>query len=95
MCSAPPMQEICKNYYTYATGHQVNNLFHNIWPCKALQGFFVPLVGHNVFLRKSILEKSGLWSENKVSEDYDKAICFYSMGYHGKYAQIKGLKFTQ
>lgn len=84
-----------ENYYTYATGHQVNDLFHTIWPCKALQGFFVPLVGHNVFLRKSILEKSGLWSENKVSEDYDKAICFYSMGYHGKYAQIKGLEFTE
>lgn len=84
-----------ENYYTYATGHQINNLFHNIWPCKALQGFFVPLVGHNVFLRKSILEKSGLWSENRVSEDYDKAICFYSMGYHGKYAQLEGLEFTE
>lgn len=84
-----------ENYYTYATGHQINNLFHNIWPCKALQGFFVPLVGHNVFLRKSLLEKSGLWSENRVSEDYDKAICFYSMGYHGKYAQLAGLEFTE
>jgi len=84
-----------ENYYAYATGHQVNNLFHNIWPCKALQGFFVPLVGHNVFIRKSLLEKSGFWSENRVSEDYDKAICFYSMGYHGKYAQLAGLEFTE
>ena len=84
-----------ENYYAYAIGHQINNLFHNIWPCKALQGFFVPLVGHNVFLRKSHLEKSGLWSENRVSEDYDKALCFYSMGYHGKYAQLKGLEFTE
>lgn len=83
------------NYYSNATGRQINNLFHNIWPCKALQGFFVPLVGHNVFLRKSILEKSGLWPENRVSEDYDKAICFYNIGYHGKYAQIKGLEFTE
>lgn len=84
-----------ENYYTYATGHQINNLFHNIWPCKALQGFFVPLVGHNAFLRKSLLEKSGLWSENRVSEDYDKALCFYSMGYHGKYAHLVGLEFTE
>ncbi|MFV0400173.1 MAG: glycosyltransferase family 2 protein, partial [Oscillospiraceae bacterium] len=83
------------NYYTYATGHQINNLFHNIWPCKALQGFFVPLVGHNVFMRKSLLEKSGFWAEDRVSEDYDKAICFYNLGYHGKYAQIKGLDFTE
>jgi hypothetical protein len=67
------------NYYSYAIGHQINNLFHNIWPCKALQGFFLPLVGHNVFLRKSLLEKSGLWAENRVSEDFDKAIHFYSI----------------
>lgn len=84
-----------ENYYTFATGHQINNLFHNIWPCKALQGFFVPLVGHNVFLRKSILEKSGLWPEDRASEDYDKAICLYGMGYHGKYAQLSGLEFTE
>lgn len=84
-----------ENYFTYATGHQVNNLFHNFWPCKAMQGFFVPLVGHNVFLRKSILEKSGLWAEDRVSEDYDKAINLYSLGYHGKYAQLHGLEFTE
>lgn len=92
---ATKAENMYDNYYSYATGHQINNLFHNIWPCKALQGYFVPLIGHNVFIRKSILEKSGLWSENKVSEDYDKAICFYNMGYHGKYAQIKGLEFTE
>lgn len=84
-----------ENYYTGSTGRQINNLFHNIWPCKALQGFFVPLVGHNVFIRKSLLEKSGLWAEDRVSEDYDKALCFYSMGWHGKYAQIRGLEFTE
>ncbi len=84
-----------ENYYTRATGHHANSLFHNIWPCKALQGFFVPLVGHNVFIKKSLLEKSGLWAENRVSEDYDKALFFYGMGYHGKYAQIHGLEFTE
>ena len=84
-----------ENYYSSATGHQTNNLFHNIWPCKALQGFFVPLVGHNVFLRKSMLEKSGLWSEDRVSEDYDMAIRLYGMGYHGKYAQLRGVEFSE
>ncbi|HHT24269.1 MAG TPA: DUF5050 domain-containing protein [Clostridiaceae bacterium] len=92
---ATKAENLSENYYSYATGHQINNLFHNVWPCKALQGFFVPLIGHNVFLRKSILEKSGFWSENKVSEDFDKAISLYSMGYHGKYAQLKGLEFTE
>lgn len=86
---------ISDNYFSYATAHQVNNLFFNIWPCKALQGFFVPLVGHNVFLRKSILEESGLWPEDRVSEDYAKALDYYKQGYHGKYAQIRGLEFTE
>ena len=83
------------NYFSYAIGHQVNSLFHCTWPCKALQGYFVPLIGHNVFLRKKHLTETGLWSENKVSEDYDKAIALYTAGYHGKYAQIPGLEFTE
>ena len=84
-----------ENYYSRATGHQTNELFHFTWPCRALQGFFVPLVGHNVFVSKTILEKCGRWSENKVSEDFDMAIRVYGMGYHGKYAKIPGLEFTE
>ena len=84
-----------ENYYARAIGHQTNELFHCIWPCRALQGFFVPLVGHNVFIRKSILEKCGRWSEDKVSEDFDLAIRLYGTGYHGKYAKIQGLEFTE
>lgn len=92
---ATKTDNLYENYYSSATGHQTNNLFHNIWPSKALQGFFVPLVGHNVFLRKSMLEKSGLWAEDRVSEDYDMAIRLNGMGYHGKYAQLRGLEFTE
>ncbi len=92
---ATKTDNLYENYYSSSTGHQTNNLFHNIWPCKALQGFFVPLVGHNVFLRKSILEKCGLWAEDRVSEDYDMAIRFYGMGYHGKYAQLRGVEFSE
>lgn len=86
---------LSENYFSRAVGYWINNLFHNIWPCKALQGFFVPLVGHNVFLRKSLLEESGLWSEDRVSEDYDKAIGFYNMGCYGKYIHFAGLEFTE
>ena len=84
-----------ENFYSRATGHQINELFHCTWPCMALQGFFVPLVGHNVFIRKGILEKTGRWAENKVSEDFDLAIRLYGMGYYGKYAKIQGLEFTE
>ena len=86
---------IKENYYSSATGHQTNNLFHIIWPCKALQGYFVPLVGHNVFMRKSMIYESGLWAENKVSEDYDMAIKLYGLGYHGKFAQLRDFEFTE
>ena len=86
---------IRENYYSSATGHQTNNLFHSIWPCKALQGFFVPLVGHNVFLRKSMIEECGMWAEDRVSEDYDMAIRLYGRGYHGKYAHLRELEFTE
>ena len=92
---ATKTDNLYENYYSSATGHQTNNLFHNIWPSKALQGFFVPLVGHNVFLRKSMLEKTGLWAEDRVSEDYDMAIRLYGKGFHGKYAQLRGLEFTE
>jgi cellulose synthase/poly-beta-1,6-N-acetylglucosamine synthase-like glycosyltransferase len=86
---------LTENFFTKAVGYLTNNLFHNIWPCKALQGYFVPLVGHNVFLNKAILQGTGSWSQDRVSEDYDKAIRFYNAGYHGKYAQLAGLEFTE
>ena len=86
---------LTENYYSSATGHQTNDLFHNIWPCKALQGFFVPLVGHNAFLRRSMLEDVGFWAEDRVSEDYDMAIRLNGKGYHGKYAQLRGMEFSE
>jgi cellulose synthase/poly-beta-1,6-N-acetylglucosamine synthase-like glycosyltransferase len=83
------------NFFSRAFGFYTNNLFHSTWPAKALQGYFVPLVGHNAFVRKSLLEDSGWWAENKVSEDYDKAIDFYNRGYHGKYLHFRGLEFSE
>ncbi|MCL1923005.1 MAG: glycosyltransferase family 2 protein [Propionibacteriaceae bacterium] len=83
------------NFYARAFGYHTNNLFHNTWPVKALQGYFVPLVGHNAFLRKTHLETSGWWAEDRVSEDYDKAIDFYNHGFHGKYLHFRGLEFSE
>jgi cellulose synthase/poly-beta-1,6-N-acetylglucosamine synthase-like glycosyltransferase len=64
-------------------------------PAKALQGLISPLMGHNVFLRKSFLEESGLWSEDRVSEDFAKAIDAQLLGYHGKYLSFPGLAFAE
>lgn len=88
-------KNIKENYFARLTGRQTNDLFHNVWPCQALKKFFVPLVGHNVFIRKSALEMIHLWSEHKVSEDFDAAIKFYARGYHGKYAQLEELNFSE
>ena len=61
----------------------------------ALKGLFVPLVGHNVFIRRSALASMGYWHEHRVSEDFDLAIRLYARGWHGKYAQVHGLEFTE
>jgi len=83
------------NYFTKAMGQFTRNLFANSLPNKALQGFLVPLVGHNAFLRKSFIENSGYWAENRVSEDFSKAIDAYRFGYHGKYIAYDDLDFTE
>jgi len=83
------------NYFTKAMGQFTTTLFSNSLPNKALQGFLVPLVGHNAFLRKSFLENSGYWAEDRVSEDLAKALDVYRFGYHGKYIAYEGLDFTE
>ncbi len=83
------------NYFSHSTGAIQNFNFLMIWPEKALQGFFVPLVGHNAFLRRDALVESNYWNETKVSEDYDKAIELKKHGYHGKYADVKGCEFGE
>jgi cellulose synthase/poly-beta-1,6-N-acetylglucosamine synthase-like glycosyltransferase len=49
-----------------------------------------PLVGHNVFLRKSALEEcklhSGYFSEKHVSEDFELSMRLQAAGYIGRYA---------
>ncbi|SFU83198.1 EAL domain-containing protein [Butyrivibrio sp. M55] len=84
-----------ENYFARLSGRQVNNNNHNVFPCMALKGIFVPLVGHNVFIRRSALANLGYWHEHRVSEDFDLAIRLYARGWHGKYAQVQGLEFTE
>ena len=83
------------NFFARLSGRQVNNNNQNVFPCMALKGIFVPLVGHNVFIRKSALASLGYWHEHRVSEDFDLAIRLYARGWHGKYAQVHGLEFTE
>ena len=84
-----------ENFFARLSGRQVNNNNQNVFPCMALKGIFVPLVGHNVFIRREALAKLGYWHEHRVSEDFDLAIRLYARGWHGKYSQVQGLEFTE
>jgi cellulose synthase/poly-beta-1,6-N-acetylglucosamine synthase-like glycosyltransferase len=83
------------NYFTRVMSRFNDILFKIALPNKSLQGLQVPLMGHNAFIRKDFLEKSGGWAEDRVSEDFSKAIDAYAMGYHGKYIAYPGLDFTE
>ncbi len=83
------------SYFTKAMGNFLNTLSETHLPNKALQGLIVPLMGHNAFVRKSFLFSSGMWAEDRVSEDLAKSLDAYRMGFHGKYATYKDLDFTE
>jgi hypothetical protein len=83
------------NYFTRVMSRFNDILYRVALPNKALQGLMVPLMGHNAFIRKDFLEKSGGWAEDRVSEDYAKSIDAYAMGYHGKYITFSGLDFSE
>jgi cellulose synthase/poly-beta-1,6-N-acetylglucosamine synthase-like glycosyltransferase len=83
------------NFFARIMGAFTVNLFANGLPAKSLQGFMVPLVGHNAFLRRSFLKETGWWPEDRVSEDYAKSMDAYRLGYHGKYLAFTGLDFGE
>lgn len=83
------------NYFTKGMSAFLNTLFSTHLPNKALQGLTVPLMGHNAFVRRSFIEESGGWAEDRVAEDFSKSLDAYRLGYHGKYIAYKGLEFSE
>jgi hypothetical protein len=83
------------NYFAWMMARFTDLVYKVTLPCKALQGLQVHLMGHSAFLRKSFLEQTQGWSEQRVSEDYDKAITAYGKGWHGLYVAFEGLEFTE
>jgi hypothetical protein len=73
----------------------LNTLFNTHLPNKALQGLTVPLMGHNAFVRRSFIEESGGWAENRVAEDFSKSLDAYRLGCHGKFIAYRGLEFSE
>jgi cellulose synthase/poly-beta-1,6-N-acetylglucosamine synthase-like glycosyltransferase len=83
------------NYFTRSMSRFTDVLYRISLPSKALQGLQVPLMGHNAFLRRSFLEATGGWAENRVSEDYAKAQDAYLNGWHGKFIAYPGMDFSE
>ncbi|MDR1633749.1 MAG: glycosyltransferase [Bifidobacteriaceae bacterium] len=84
-----------QNYFTWLQARFTSAIYGIALPAKALQGLQVHIMGHSAFLRRSFLEVTGDWPEDRVSEDYAKALEAYQAGWHGKYIAYPGLEFTE
>jgi len=84
-----------ESYFTNIVSYLTEVQYGVLTPLAAVGGAMVPLVGHNAFIRTAHLQQNGYWPENRVSEDYSLAIDLNAKGYHGKYVDIRELRFGE
>lgn len=60
-----------------------------------IPGTLTPLMGHNVFLRRSDLLRVGGWYEHSVCEDLELLLRLHEDGRHGKYIAYPGHDFGE
>ncbi|MDR2567099.1 MAG: glycosyltransferase [Bifidobacteriaceae bacterium] len=84
-----------ENYFTWLQARFTSAIYGIALASKALQGLQVHIMGHSAFLRRSFLEETGDWPEDRVSEDYAKALEAYQANWHGKFIAFPGLAFTE
>ncbi len=60
-----------------------------------LAGSMVPMLGHNLFLRRSELLRAGGWHEHSVCEDLEMMLRLHEKGGHGKYICYPGHDFGE
>ena len=58
-------------------------------------GSLVPMLGHNLFLRREDLMRAGGWHEHSVCEDLELMMRLHTMGKHGKYICYPGQDFGE
>jgi cellulose synthase/poly-beta-1,6-N-acetylglucosamine synthase-like glycosyltransferase len=83
------------NYFAGIMGVYTRLVFRLGYPAKALQGWMPPFMGHNGFVRKSVLAGDGYWSEDRVGEDLDFTMWAVASGGRGKYIAIEGAIFGE
>jgi hypothetical protein len=83
------------NYFAMIIGAFTRGLYDIAIPSRCqFDGFQVPVMGHNLFLRKSVLLDIGLWGE-MTCEDLDFMMRVHIVGLHGKYVAFPGLEFGE
>ncbi len=58
-------------------------------------GSLVPMLGHNLVLRRADLFRAGGWHEHSVCEDLELMMRLHTMGRHGKYVCYPGQDFGE
>lgn len=84
-----------ENYFTGIMDLFTQLVFGLVFPAKALQGWMPPFMGHNGFVRKSVLVDNSYWSEERVGEDLHFAMWATASGKRGKYIAYKGVLFGE
>ncbi len=84
-----------ESYFTGIMSLFTQLLFNLAFPAKALQGWMPPFMGHNGFVRTSMLADSGYWSEDRVGEDLSFAMWATAAGNRGKYIAYEGVSFGE
>jgi cellulose synthase/poly-beta-1,6-N-acetylglucosamine synthase-like glycosyltransferase len=83
------------NYFSMIIGAFTRGLYDIAIPSHCqFDGSQVPVMGHNLFLRKSVLLGIGLWGE-MTCEDLDFMMRVHIIGLHGKYVAFPGLEFGE
>jgi len=83
------------NYFAMIIGAFTRGLYDIAIPSRCqFEGNQVPVMGHNLFFRKSVLVGIGLWGE-MTCEDLDFMMRVHITGQHGKYVAFPGLEFGE
>jgi cellulose synthase/poly-beta-1,6-N-acetylglucosamine synthase-like glycosyltransferase len=83
-------------YFSAMVGWFTRLLFDLAIRCKCLiAGSMVPMLGHNLFLRRADLLREGGWHEHSVCEDLNMMMRLHVAGRHGKYICYPGHDFGE
>jgi len=83
-------------YFSAMIGWFTRLLFDLAIPSKCLiGGAMVPMLGHNLFIRRADLLRAGGWHEHSVCEDLEMMMRFHVNGRHGKYIRYPGHDFGE